>query len=174
VGWHLLGRPARLPPADSHGLRRPVPRRVRRPENCRSARRLAAVCLAARLTLRGTFGSVSESGREMRTPTAMRLVARSPQAAEFLSAASGCRAPHQCATTRPSDRPRGAALSRMAWPRPPGRPPARAAAWHVARRMSSQHSCFTIHGRDESALDKLHQGENGCLVKIVVPATKTD
>jgi len=44
---------------------------------------------------------------------------------------------------------------------------------HVVRRMSSQHSCFTIHGSDEDALDKLHQeDENGCVVKILVPAAK--
>ena len=46
---------------------------------------------------------------------------------------------------------------------------------HVVRRISSQHSCFTIHGRDESALDKLHQeAENDCVVKIRVPFAKID
>lgn len=45
---------------------------------------------------------------------------------------------------------------------------------HVVRRMSSQHSCFTIHGRDESALDKLQAEEDGCVVKILVPAGKID
>jgi len=42
---------------------------------------------------------------------------------------------------------------------------------HVVRRISSQHSCFTIHGSDEDALDKLYQeDEKDCIVKILVPA----
>ena len=45
---------------------------------------------------------------------------------------------------------------------------------HVARRISSQHSCFTIHGRDVLALDKLQEEENGCLVKIIIPADRID
>ena len=43
---------------------------------------------------------------------------------------------------------------------------------HVARRISSQHSCFTIHGTDELALEKLHNRQNSCLVKIVIPGSK--
>ena len=39
---------------------------------------------------------------------------------------------------------------------------------HVVRRMSSQHSCFTIHGSDPAALDKLEVGKNPCLCKIVI------
>jgi hypothetical protein len=39
---------------------------------------------------------------------------------------------------------------------------------HVVRRISSQHSCFTIHGQDESAFEKLSRGRKGYLVKIVV------
>lgn len=39
---------------------------------------------------------------------------------------------------------------------------------HLVRRMSSQHSCFTIHGSDPEALDKLEGERNPYLVKIVV------
>lgn len=41
---------------------------------------------------------------------------------------------------------------------------------HVVRRISTQHSCFTIHGTDEKALDKRAQKKNGFLVKIVIPS----
>jgi len=44
---------------------------------------------------------------------------------------------------------------------------------HVARRISSQHSCFTIHGKNEDWLDKLHDGGSGFLDKIVIPRSKT-
>jgi hypothetical protein len=41
---------------------------------------------------------------------------------------------------------------------------------HTERRISSQRSCFTIHGADEQALDTLyHEGIN-CLAKITIPA----
>jgi len=43
---------------------------------------------------------------------------------------------------------------------------------HVARRLSSQHSCFTIHGKHQRALDDLQSGKNSCLVKIVIRSTK--
>ena len=39
---------------------------------------------------------------------------------------------------------------------------------HVVRRISSQHSCFTIHGRDKLGLDRLQGERNGLLVKIVI------
>jgi hypothetical protein len=39
---------------------------------------------------------------------------------------------------------------------------------HVVRRISSQHSCFTIHGRDKLGLDRLRGQKNGFLVKIVI------
>ena len=44
---------------------------------------------------------------------------------------------------------------------------------HVARRISSQHSCFTIHGTDEEWLDEFQDRINGCLVKIVIPRSST-
>jgi len=40
---------------------------------------------------------------------------------------------------------------------------------HVAQRISSQHSCFTIHGKDEMALESLRGELNRCVVKIVIP-----
>jgi len=39
---------------------------------------------------------------------------------------------------------------------------------HRVRRMSSQHSCFTIHGSDPGALDKLEYERSPCLFKIVI------
>jgi len=39
---------------------------------------------------------------------------------------------------------------------------------HLVRRMSSQHSCFTIHGSDPGALDKLRGERKPCLFKIVI------
>ena len=40
---------------------------------------------------------------------------------------------------------------------------------HVAQRISSQRSCFTIHGSDQDGLDKL-QGDD-LLIKIVIPSS---
>ncbi len=40
---------------------------------------------------------------------------------------------------------------------------------HIARRISTQRSCFTVHGRDVGGLDKFQTGANACLVKIVIP-----
>ena len=50
------------------------------------------------------------------------------------------------------------------------------AVWptHVVRRISSQHSCFTLHGRDEAGLDGLLDETNPCLVKIVIRGSKVD
>jgi hypothetical protein len=50
------------------------------------------------------------------------------------------------------------------------------AVWptHVVRRISSQHSCFTLHGRDEVGLDGLLDEKNPCLVKIVIRGSKVD
>jgi hypothetical protein len=42
---------------------------------------------------------------------------------------------------------------------------------HVARRISSQHSCFTIHGTDKHAFDKLQRKKDGCLIKIAIQAS---
>lgn len=41
---------------------------------------------------------------------------------------------------------------------------------HTARRISTQRSCFTIHGGDQAALDKLYQNRADCLMKIFIPA----
>jgi hypothetical protein len=41
---------------------------------------------------------------------------------------------------------------------------------HIARRISSQRSCFTIHGTDTEGLDRLAAKEHGCVVKIVIPS----
>ena len=40
---------------------------------------------------------------------------------------------------------------------------------HLIRRMSSQHSCFTIHGSDPHALDNLEGMRRPCLFKIIIP-----
>jgi hypothetical protein len=41
---------------------------------------------------------------------------------------------------------------------------------HIARRIGSQKSCFTIHGANESGFDKFSKGPKACLKKIVIPA----
>ncbi len=41
---------------------------------------------------------------------------------------------------------------------------------HIARRISTQRSCFTVHGTDERGLDRFQGKNNGCLLKIVVPS----
>jgi hypothetical protein len=43
---------------------------------------------------------------------------------------------------------------------------------HIARRISTQRSCFTVHGIDEDGVDKLQEIKNGPLLKIVIPAFK--
>src|ERR1043165_8232063 len=40
---------------------------------------------------------------------------------------------------------------------------------HTARRISTQRSCFTVHGTQEDALDQLSGGRNACLIKIPIP-----
>jgi len=40
---------------------------------------------------------------------------------------------------------------------------------HTARRMSTQRSCFTIHGSDVDGLEKLARKERPYLLKIIVP-----
>jgi hypothetical protein len=40
---------------------------------------------------------------------------------------------------------------------------------HLVRRMSSQHSCFTIHGSDPGALDKLQGEKHPYVFKIGIP-----
>jgi len=41
---------------------------------------------------------------------------------------------------------------------------------HIAKRISTQRSCFTVHGSDADALDKLEGRIDGRLLKIVVPS----
>lgn len=41
---------------------------------------------------------------------------------------------------------------------------------HIARRISSQRSCFTIHGRRESGFLKFSKGQSPSLKKIIIPA----
>jgi hypothetical protein len=43
---------------------------------------------------------------------------------------------------------------------------------HTTRRISTQRSCFTIHGTDPAGLDRLHARGNGCLEKVLIPGTK--
>jgi hypothetical protein len=40
---------------------------------------------------------------------------------------------------------------------------------HIARRISSQKSCFTIHGRQEAGFEKFSTGARPCLTKIIIP-----
>ena len=42
----------------------------------------------------------------------------------------------------------------------------------IARRISTQRSCFTVHGTDLRGLDRLHEG-SGCLRKITIPSYRT-
>jgi uncharacterized protein len=55
-------------------------------------------------------------------------------------------------------------------------PPIPAAIYptHIARRISSQRSCFTIHGTDPEGLSKLQNEKNGPLVKIVIPSFRAE
>lgn len=41
---------------------------------------------------------------------------------------------------------------------------------HIARRISSQKSCFTIHGNLETGFSRFLSGSHPCLKKIVIPA----
>jgi hypothetical protein len=40
---------------------------------------------------------------------------------------------------------------------------------HIARRISTQRSCFTVHGTDRKGIDRLHV-DKGELIKIVIPS----
>jgi len=40
---------------------------------------------------------------------------------------------------------------------------------HIARRISSQRSCFTIHGREENGFSHFSDGPNACLKRITLP-----
>jgi hypothetical protein len=41
---------------------------------------------------------------------------------------------------------------------------------HIARRISSQRSCFTVHGKAEEGFAKFTKGTKPCLKKIIIPA----
>lgn len=41
---------------------------------------------------------------------------------------------------------------------------------HIARRISTQRSCFTVHGSDVNGLDRLESEESRCLVKVTIPS----
>lgn len=41
---------------------------------------------------------------------------------------------------------------------------------HIARRISSQKSCFTVHGKLEDGFRQFIKGSNPCLNRIVIPA----
>jgi len=41
---------------------------------------------------------------------------------------------------------------------------------HIARRISNQKSCFTVHGRKNAAFNRFLEGRSPCLMRIVIPA----
>jgi hypothetical protein len=41
---------------------------------------------------------------------------------------------------------------------------------HIARRISSQRSNFTVHGSRDNGLDRFASGKDPCVIKIVIPA----
>jgi hypothetical protein len=41
---------------------------------------------------------------------------------------------------------------------------------HIARRISNQKSCFTVHGRKNAAFNRFFGGRSPCLMRIVIPA----
>lgn len=43
---------------------------------------------------------------------------------------------------------------------------------HIARRVSTQRSGFTIHGTDPQGLERMAGKRNGCLIKITIPSFK--
>lgn len=45
---------------------------------------------------------------------------------------------------------------------------------HIARRISNQKSCFTIHGKREDGLDHFAYQENSFLQKIIIPADSVE
>ena len=45
---------------------------------------------------------------------------------------------------------------------------------HVVSRINSQHSCFTIHGKDPHSLEQFQDGKSSCLEKIVIPGFKAN
>ena len=44
---------------------------------------------------------------------------------------------------------------------------------HIDRRISCQRSCFTIHGNDPNALEKLWKSRRKCLARIIIPSSQT-
>jgi hypothetical protein len=43
---------------------------------------------------------------------------------------------------------------------------------HIATRIRSQRSCFTIHGQDEAGLERFRKGRKICLKKILIPSRR--
>jgi len=43
---------------------------------------------------------------------------------------------------------------------------------HTVRRISTQRSCFTIHGSNVAGLDKIAQQHDADMVKIVIPRSQ--
>lgn len=41
---------------------------------------------------------------------------------------------------------------------------------HIVRRISTQRSCFTVHGTNARGLDRLQGKKNGCLMRIIIPS----
>jgi hypothetical protein len=54
------------------------------------------------------------------------------------------------------------------------RRPAAVYPGHIIRRMGAQRSCFTIHGSDPKAMDKMAASTRSHLVKIVIPSFKVE
>ena len=50
-------------------------------------------------------------------------------------------------------------------------PPVAVFPTHIARRMCSQKSCFTIHGARENGFDRFLDEPNACLRRITIPAS---
>ena len=44
---------------------------------------------------------------------------------------------------------------------------------HIARRISTQRSCFTIHGSNINGLEKFQRAKDPCVSKVVIPSDRT-
>ena len=44
---------------------------------------------------------------------------------------------------------------------------------HIARRISTQRSCFTIHGSNITGLEEFQRAKDPCVFKIVIPSDRT-
>jgi hypothetical protein len=45
---------------------------------------------------------------------------------------------------------------------------------HFSQRISSQRSCFTIHGAERLGFEKIYDGGDGRLIRINIPVTALD